>query len=844
MKINRFLGLCTALMLSVLCIGAASAIDGTQLKMWWDMDGSATSVADRASTNNGTVNLFALNTITKLSNFSQAYTPTTNAFANITNNNNTIFGGINSFTFIIIAHGNNSGSGQGTRFYFSKNDVAGNSDFYLASQAGTATTMDMFLRNTTGTINPTGAATVTANVWYCWIMNYDGTRAWLQQNSTTIINTTFSGTINNDASRLFSVANTKASNVRTNSTIQQFIYFNRSLTFAESQGLCQSPALYVNSGVATNLTITAVDSLNGTSLTTFNATVNGTLYTTTTGTITTNINIIGSSGTVSAEFTANNYHTNTTTISATANAQAQLQPFVILRVRDSYNSSFINTFNTTVNGTSYTTTNGLQYLPIFNSTYNITVNANNYFNNTTTIILQPNNNSINISNIPYTAIRAVSYLGGSPGGILNFSINYTGTIYSGSVSTTNGIAYIPLFNESYNLSIYDAQNGSITYASTSASVNATPYLHSYNFTLYLSNTINFIFRDEDTNALLNNTTVYAYITGTIGSYNFTTTNGTYNISLILPQVYVITYNAVNYSQRTYYYTLTNQSSTTLTLYLLNSANGTVSLWNAVDTINRRAVPGDEMHVQRKNLSGTNYYTVEICTTDANGECVVTVELVSNTNKPTYRVLHYYGGSLVLNSGDTTFTSNVKTWEINIESRPLAQLFQVTGAYYNLSENHSTTAVTFNYTFVDTYSAINNNCMIVTSINYGASTTLYSNCTTNDNDAMITTHAFTGQQVCARTYATTTNGQTYGTGNIICLVNTQNSSNTGAKGLFYIVLPVFITFIMIFRSRPGLAIMGGGAVLATTYFIGLLDTTSVVIGGVLVLFATIYLANKT
>ncbi len=341
-----------------------------------------------------------------------------------------------------------------------------------------------------------------------------------------------------------------------------------------------------------------------------------------------------------------------------------------------YNSTTILSFNATVtwNGTTtnYTTTTGTIIIPgLFNSTLpaNVTITANQYFSNTTL-----NNTAPTLSALltPWTIVRAVSIPTSSA--VTTFTLNYTNNANSsesGVTTTTNGVIWIPLFNATYTVRIYDASNSSTSFASDEATLTASPYLHSYNYSLYLTNSFFIRFVNEETGLVINTTTVTAYFSGSAASYNYTTTTGYLNATVLNPQNYTITYLATGYDQREYYIELSNQTYQTLTLYLSNSSGSSLVLVSVVDTASAK-VEDAIIYLNRKNLSGTNYYTVETCVTDANGECLINPTLYTVT----YNILVSYEGTTRYESGDTKISQTSLLFVINRGEQTLESYYEI------------------------------------------------------------------------------------------------------------------------------------------------------------------------
>jgi len=140
--------------------------------------------------------------------------------------------------------------------------------------------------------------------------------------------------------------------------------------------------------------------------------------------------------------------------------------------QDRYDLNAINTFNATINGTNGGTTLGRinTTIPTNTGLVNITVvNATNYFTNATLNYNTSSNYTANLT--PYTRVYAVYIIGGTT--ILNFSINYTNSTGTYSTSTQTGTVHLPLYNETWNLTIYNANNNGQNYSTANASFNGT-----------------------------------------------------------------------------------------------------------------------------------------------------------------------------------------------------------------------------------------------------------------------------------------------------------------------------------------------------------------------------------
>lgn len=527
-----------------------------------------------------------------------------------------------------------------------------------------------------------------------------------------------------------------------------------------------------------------------------------------------------------------------------------------ITVADQYNSTGINVYNITITSNKYTntttyiissTSNNITIpiskasLPPPQDNYTILVNAQNYFNNITNQYTWSNTSgTINytINNVPYTLITAFS--NNTNAQILNFTINATNiasTNESYMFNTSNGIIYLPLYSATYTINITNAQNWPINYTATQYNATSNPYTRFVNFSLFLSNTIFFSIYDEDTQTIINTTTSTLQLTGALGSYNISTTNGTANISLIIPQEYFVTTSASGYTTRGYYFILINQSINTLPLYLLKSSVATAFQNTVVSLSGNKPVAGADVYLERKNLTGTNYYIAEICRTSSTGICFTSVELYSVNTSAVYNVFIIQNGTLLYTLGDSKLGTNTLTYQVNTGNTILRTFFN----YQNLQYSFNNTSTTFNAIYTDPYNVVTGGCIVVSQRTGVTSTTLNSTCTTGSIGTIATGYTLspTANELDGLFYVII-NGQNTPVASI-SFVNTPSNPSYGEYGLLFIVLPVLITMLFgLGTNSPGLSMAIGGFVLFVCWSIGLTGFSQTAIGGVLVLVAVLLL----
>lgn len=477
--------------------------------------------------------------------------------------------------------------------------------------------------------------------------------------------------------------------------------------------------------------VTARDLYDGSSITSFTVQDNTTNYSTTNGYVQ-----IPEMGLYNATVFASNYFNGVLlNVNATGTQNATL-----FQAQVTFNAteliSLLNVTSFTVSNNSILNSNGTgstaPVLFLKAGNYNITFNKSGYYNITYPIVVTAlQNNTQNLSGV-YRYVLNVSvrdYILGTT--LTSYSVNITSGLYPtyiANVNTTNGSALFPWINDTnINITVYNSSVATVSILyNTSNFSSIAPAI--VNITLFsaTTNSITFVFRDEQTGVLINNIT--AFLTGIYSSYNLSTTNGTIFQSLITPDIYTISYyNTQNqYVPRTYFYNLTNGSTTTLTLYLLMNASATIVQINVIDLATFVAVPNETIQLLKKNLSSTSYYIVDECKTDRNGQCLVSAEVASTTYKTNtiYRILAYSELTLNFDLGDTQLATNTLTFQINRQTDLLKQYFQLNSFSSSLTNGTDY----FQYVWSDSLGNVNTACLQVYRVSKGSYTLVNQSCT--------------------------------------------------------------------------------------------------------------------
>lgn len=478
----------------------------------------------------------------------------------------------------------------------------------------------------------------------------------------------------------------------------------------------------------------------------------------------------------------------------------------------------------TVNTTNASNNSATPLLLLKAGTYNITLSKTGWFNKTQSVTVTAGTNTTTTFTDVYAYIINITATNTFTGtAVTNFSANVTSGNYTYNVSrtTTTGNISVPWTNDTnINITLYDSPSIGINSTLLDTNTYNTPVWVNTTVTSYTTNSIIFYIYDETNGTLLNGTTVTLYLTSDAISYNYTTGTGTLNATLLSPEAYTINYGATGYNAREYIYTLTNQSTTVLNLYLLATSEEDLVRVTILDTSAQR-VQDAIVKMQKKNLSSTNYYTVEMCNTDILGQCL----LHANLYYTTYQFLVEYDGETKLNSGDKKISNVDITFIINLENDLLQQ---------NLEESSITGSVTyttglFTYTWNDIYNNLQTGCLVLerrvgtTTTNSGTA-----NCSTSSTSTVTASIDTTlGDEWIGTGVVTYSDGRGNYTVDIESIVTSDFKTELGTEGLYLFGFILLGTIVFVGLSNPVVAVV---LLTAGVYILNALQFISIGVAG--------------
>lgn len=587
-----------------------------------------------------------------------------------------------------------------------------------------------------------------------------------------------------------------------------------------------------------NATVTAQNSYTAASLTNFTVTFNGNNYSTSNGTLilpvltnTTQLwNLTYYSSESEGYFSRQYTDVNVSSSHTGSLWQAEITFYANNRITGATVSSF--TANTTSNsGSDSNTATNPQLNITKGNDYQFQFSKNNYYYSYLTGInisaLEQSNQTFSVYD--YVLNVTINVIGGSATD-QNFTANlYNDDIaYTETISTTNGYIEFNITAGNWTVYINDTIH---ELTNRSIELNASGNYTALDIDLYTTNAVSIEFRDENTGSLVTEL-ITGFLTGQIESYNFTTTNGTYYDDLLAPDNYTLTYSAANYSQRTYSFTLTNRTSNELTVYMLR--NSTLATVNVQDTF-FNDLTGAIVYLQKKNLSGTNYYNVQSCTTDSTGTCLLQVELYDTT----YRFRVYYLGQFTTftstgttYSGDTQISSTEIELQVSLVDNTIETLSEEYAISTSLTYSNSTGTPTFTYTWSDNNNLDLTGCIQLQRRRAGIYVNVNNTCSTSNSGILTSTFDNTlGDEWIATGYVII-DGVRRDTNTLSVLVN-DFAEGLGLNGLFIFGFIILLTagFAGLWHPVVGPALIAG--LLLALQFVGLISIGVAGIGGLIV-----------
>ena len=717
---------------------------------------------------------------------------------------------------------------------------------------------DLKFYSNAGPTNEFIKTSVPINTWICIGLTYDGSILKSYYNTTETNHG--SQTINGwDASDNVEIGRQGGSGLLEGRVDEFAVYNNRVLSDAEVTEYCGYSTNIYDTAVTTFFSITAKNIVTD-NIINFSALINGTLYNTTNGTITTtmeeilnyefNITIISneSGGYFNQTYTNHN-------ISSDLAVTGMYQAIANIRANDIVTNDSIRLFyfldeQTSTNWYSqysYTGSLGEPLITLGYSTQsqvmsgknqNFTFNIAGYYNKTLSINITPLSSSTYYLYDNYDYLLNFTAKENLTSSVINnFSVNISESVnsYDALLSSTTGLTSFPVLKRFNYTSFIDATNYAIA---NTTSTNLTGNSSVYDYSLWLTNSVYISIFDEETEALLNGTSVSLEIFSDTDSQTGITTNGTILFSDLLADDYHIRYSATGYTERSYFVSVGARTTTNVNLYLLNDTQA-VNVTTFVFDTTGDPVESALVKMLKFYIDCNCYQTVQVEETDFEGSAANF--LVDGFNSELYKFIISFGGTDYLETNPFKITSDTLNFFINfLDLDVTSDLAIVGGIASDLSFSNSTTSFTFTYS--DGGSNVVSACLKVYR-ELPSSTTLTNSTCISSTAGTITVSA---PRINGSTYKAVASVVFDGENYVLdTLYHTYKANGriTGLVGVFLTMILV-LGFALISLWNPSVSIVLTVAAVVLAGVLGILTIGKTALMGLIAVAFIIILRNKS
>lgn len=581
-------------------------------------------------------------------------------------------------------------------------------------------------------------------------------------------------------------------------------------------------------GIVTNFTVTAADEWNSSPTSNINATIcNGATcysYSNSTGERVTTIILTNSTLLWNVTVASTNYfnrtYLNQNVISGNLVAYLH-QAELCLNATSKISGSYITPNNFTLNSRTVS------------SCFNLTAGTHNihaqktgwYSKNQTFTVAALDNVTRTVENMTSSVVNISVYQ--SNGTILSsYGLNITSTTYpswTGELgSTTNGSYYFSGVNGTYLVQINSSiGNESFYFTITSTLHNVSYYFFSLTNCTPMSTVIlNFTIRNEETEALLNDSDLNIWFNVTSGLY---AGDRTFNLSYDTGNYYLVCIpngsstnftayaqmkysNLVTYAEKNYYlvnYPLNNTYTQNINLYL---TNGTTQTKLQVRDYADDGMSDVYIKVLSYDLGTNSYKTTEIVKTDNDGDTYAQIVL----NTMWYAFILEQDGAIILQTLPTKITSSPRTFRITSGADYFNDYDVIHGLSSSLTYNNATT--TFSFTYSDPTGAVQQGCVKLTKRSINGDTVLNTSCVTSTAATILMniTDVPGSNTYIADTYAII-DGETFSIDSLSVNFNTTYKKFGGSGILFSLLIIICLVMVGIWHPAVAIVMMIVGVV---------------------------------
>ncbi len=333
--------------------------------------------------------------------------------------------------------------------------------------------------------------------------------------------------------------------------------------------------------------------------------------------------------------------------------------------------------------------------------------------------------------------------------------------------------------------------------------------------------------DEITKALLLNNSVEVFSDSF--SQNFTTLTGNVTIQDLEPNDYTIRYRSPDYLQRLYFFTLANQTSTNISLFLLTTGNSTLVDLNVKDqTFNN--IEGAIVQALRFNVITNSFDIVQMVSTNFDGNAQFNLELFQEN----YKFIIIQGGVVRVETIPTTITDTDATnglqFTINTAVNVLEQIQDLASIQTRVF--YSNNSDFFGFTFTNPLGTNVIGCLEVSRILSNGRIVVNSTCVTSAS-ASIQLNINSSKGGTFLGVGTISDGTNTFPAGSFSQTFSEIQTVFGLQMVFYAIL-LLGTFTLVFARNPKLLIVFAPLALFATVFFGILVVSYAVVFTLVVL----------
>ena len=389
--------------------------------------------------------------------------------------------------------------------------------------------------------------------------------------------------------------------------------------------------------------------------------------------------------------------------------------------------SNVNPFNVTINGTAYNTTNARNSIITdyyLNDTELYNISLTNILETKTFINYNISLNGSLTHNYPSLTLTAHENDGQAAINSFNGAIYNIDTLSYVLFNTTGGSHTEYLLIGNYTVTL--ASSG---YATEVFNITVNSSGNSEDTGLWGYNSLFITFKDQSNYITIDLENITIELINEAQNANETTSNGTVYLTNLTSGDYIARYYSDNYTTRFYHFTISDDSSANLTLYMITPTD-TYSINITIIDQSAREVEGAVVKALKYNFSSNTYLIQEIGVTNSEG----LTRLSLTQNDEYYKFMIEYDNILVKTTNPAYVQSNDITIQVVIGADVGQDYWNFGSISYELVFNNETN--NFRYTYTDNNNIASDFCLHVYTNSSTGETIYNSSCSTSSSGTIL------------------------------------------------------------------------------------------------------------